>query len=71
MDKLLNEGFFMVKLKTSLHIRLTLAIMTCITVTEYLCHRLPWICSISRCQNLVFPFHRIFNMSNTTGVTNR
>ncbi len=26
MDKLLNEGFFMVKVKTSLHIRLTLAI---------------------------------------------
>ena len=41
--KLLNQGFIWVKLKSSLR-TFTVATMTWLTVMEYMCHKLPWIC---------------------------
>jgi hypothetical protein len=42
-------------------------------VTEYLCHKWPWICSICRNHNPVLSsfmtYHRVCNKSNTTGTT--
>ena len=41
--KLLNQGFLLVKLKSSFSV----ATMTWLTVMEYLGHKWPWICSIN------------------------
>jgi hypothetical protein len=43
--KLLNQGFLLVKLKSS---NFTVATMTWLTVMEYLCYKWPRICSTSR-----------------------
>ena len=44
--------------------------MTWITVTEYLCHKWPQICSTCRKQfhvlSLIITYHRVCNWSNTT-----
>jgi hypothetical protein len=52
--KLLNQGFLVVKLKSSLRkIYGDISAMTCLTVTEYLCQKLPRICSVCRNHNPV------------------
>jgi hypothetical protein len=47
--------------------------MTWLTVTEYLCHKLPWICSVCRDHNPGLSFfmtsHRVCNNNNTTPCT--
>ena len=45
--KLLNHGFLLAMLKSSLR-QFTVATMTRLTVTEYLCHKCPLICSTCR-----------------------
>ena len=51
----------------------TIAIMTWLTVVQYLCHKLPRIYSICRNHNpvlsLFMTYHRVYNMSNTTCAT--
>jgi len=48
------------------------AMLTWLTVTKYLCQKLPRICSICRNYNSVLSsfmtYHRVCNKSNTTGV---
>ena len=52
---------------------LAVATMTCLAVTEYLCHTLPRLYSVCRYHNSVlFSFmiyHRVSNKSNTTGAS--
>ena len=45
--KLLNQGFLLVKLKSSLR-KIYVTTMTWLTVMEYLCHKWPRICSTCR-----------------------
>jgi hypothetical protein len=60
--KLLNQGFLVVKLKSLLE-SFTVATMTWLTVTEYLCHKWPLIFFGGRNHNLVLfsfrTFHRL------------
>ena len=68
--KLLNQGFILVRLKSSLF---TVAIVTWLTVMEYMCHKWPRICSTCRKHFPVFSsfmtYHRVCSLINTTGVT--
>jgi len=52
----------------------TVNTMYCLTVTEYLCHKWPRICSFRRKHNPVLSsfmnYHRVCNKSNTTDGTN-
>ena len=47
--------------------------MTLLTVTDYLCHKCPWICSACHNHNSVLSsfrtYHRIYDKSITTGIT--
>ena len=48
--------------------------MTWLTLAEYLCHRWPWLCSVSGSHYLVLrsslmSYHRICNKSKTTSAT--
>jgi hypothetical protein len=52
--KLLNQGFLLVKLKSSLRNEAT---MTWLTVMEYLCHKWPRICSTSLSSFMAY--HRV------------
>jgi hypothetical protein len=56
----------------SWHLSFTVATMTCLTVTEYLCHKWQRICSVCRYHYPVLSsfmtYHRVCNKSNTTGV---
>ena len=53
----------------------TVATMTCLTATDYLCHKWPRICSVRRNHNPVLSSfvtcHWVCNKSNTTGATRR
>ena len=46
-----------------------------VNVTEYLCHKSPWICSICFNHNPVLSsimtYHQVCNKSNTTGATSK
>ena len=48
--KVLNQGFLVVNLKSS-HRNLTVAIMTYLAVTDYMCHKISRICSVHRNHN--------------------
>ena len=61
--QLLNQGFLLCNLKSSL------AAMTWLTVTEYLCHKLPQSCSVCRNHNPFLSSFLTCNQSNTTGVS--
>ena len=70
--KLLNQGFLLIKLRSSLR-KYLVATMTWLTVMEYLRHKWPRICSTC-CKH--FPvlssfmtYHQVCNQINTTGVT--
>ena len=69
--QLLKQGFLLAKLKWSLRNFYGRYVMTWLTITEYLCHKWPWMCSVCRNQNqALFPFmtyHLEWNKSNTTG----
>jgi hypothetical protein len=52
--KLLNQGFLLVKLMSSLRI-FSAATITWLTVMEYLCHKWPRICSTCRNPSRFFP----------------
>jgi hypothetical protein len=71
--KLLNQGFLLVKLKSSLRKVYGRHRETLLTVTEYLCHKWPRICSTCRKQFPVLSSfiasRRVCNYSNATGVT--
>jgi hypothetical protein len=62
--KLLNQGFLLVKLKSSFR-KFAVATMTWLTAMEYLCHKWPRICSTCRKQFLVLSsfmtYHRVCN----------
>jgi hypothetical protein len=68
--KLLNHGFLLVKLKSSLF---TAAIVTWLTVMEYMCHKWPRICSTCRKHFPVLSsfmtYRRVCSLINATGVT--
>ena len=56
----------------SWHLSFTVATMTWLTVTEYLCHKWPRICSVCLYHYPILSsfltYHRVCNKSNTTGV---
>jgi hypothetical protein len=55
--KLLNQGFLLVKLKSSLR-TFTVATMAWLTVMEYICHKWPRICSTCR-KHFPIIYHRV------------
>jgi hypothetical protein len=72
--KSLNQGFLVVKLKSPLSLKsFTVASTTWLTTTEYLCHKWPRICSVSRNCNMILSscitYYRVCNKSNTTVAT--
>ena len=71
--KLLNQWFQVVKSWSHQFQSFTIAIMTWLTVVQYLCHKLPRIYSVCRNHNpvlsLFMTYHRVYNMSNTTCAT--
>ena len=94
--KLLNHGFLLAKLKSSLRksygrhhdllkryeismsqmttdMFITVATMTCLSVTKYLCHKWPRICSVCSNHNQVLSlymnYHRVCSKINTTDAT--
>ena len=46
-------------------------LLICLNVTEQLCHKSPWLCSVCRNQNLIrspfITFHQVCKKSNTLG----
>ena len=62
----------MVKLKSSLR-TFMVTTLNWLTVTEYLCHKWPQICSVCRNHNSVLSsfmiYHRVYNKSNMTDAT--
>ena len=69
--KLLNQDFLLVRLKSSHSWCFTVAIMTWLTVTEYLCHKWPRICSTCRkhffALSSFMTYRRVCDWWNTTG----
>ena len=70
--KLANKWFVVVILKSSLR-KFTVATLTWLTVTEYLCRKCPRICYFCRNHNPVLSsfitYHWVRNNSNTTCAT--
>jgi hypothetical protein len=70
--QLLNQDFLVVMLKSSLR-KFTVATMTWLSVTEYLYHKWPRMCSVCRNHNSVLSsfkiYHRVSNYSNTKSGT--
>ena len=70
--KLHNQGFILVKLKSSL-LKFTVAIMTWWNAMEYLCHKWPRLCFTCRKHfpllSSFMTYYRLCSLSNTTGAT--
>ena len=67
-----NQWFLVVKLSHCFE-NFAVAIMTLLTVREYLCHKWSLMCSVFRNHNPVLSpiiaYHRVYNRSNTTDAT--